>query len=378
MDRSDKEEFLGWDGGHILGLSLGGVNVNYNVVPMYPAFNRGTWKAVESEIEHDAIWAYSGMNYTVVINLTYNGTYRSPKSLSAVGYADKYDATTKTTTQKRVKDYGTKTQPDDIEVTARASTANEKLYAGKIPKKRRTDIIETAADYIDKTLGDPDGAKHLRTTGHLRKSDKAEYPDDPDERPYEYLDILTFAGEINPQTTLGRGRIFSAKQRELILQTNMARHKGSLQSDDPNDPINEKYGEDVELSEEGTDDFPEIDHIIPKSLGGSNMFSNARVVSWLLNNVEDRVKDISKLVDITRLAPPTLSGATIRDKLESVLPFMLMSAGKTGLSFAELVGKLSQDYNVTVTANWRSELQDVLDAMKDEGAVKLKTGKYRV
>jgi hypothetical protein len=49
-------------------------------------------------------------------------------------------------------------------------------------------------------------------------------------------------------------------------------------------------------------------------LGGSNYFSNARVVSWELNNKEDRIKSIADLVDVRRLAPPTLPTGKIEDK----------------------------------------------------------------
>src|SRR5215212_8454706 len=39
----------GYDGGHVIGLHLGGANVSDNVVPMYPGFNRGVWKNMEDE-----------------------------------------------------------------------------------------------------------------------------------------------------------------------------------------------------------------------------------------------------------------------------------------------------------------------------------------
>ena len=98
-------------------------------------------------------------------------------------------------------------------------------------------------------------------------------------------------------------REFSGKQRELILQANMARNGGAIKSDNPEDLVNGGV-----LSEQGDLDFPEIDHIVPKSSGGSNMFSNARVVSWQRNNQDDRVKSLYGVVDLSKRALPPLQG----------------------------------------------------------------------
>ncbi len=362
---------LGFDGGHILGLSLGGEDEPYNIVPMYPGFNRGTWKNVENKIGNDATWAYSGMNFSVTINLTYAGpTDEIPQSLSAQGFADVTNSKTKKTTKnKLVADYGTKTQPTDIETTGRLTASEEKVVTGNEPKKTLKKVITDAADYFQNTLGDAAGAKHLRKHGHLRRSDRIDYPDKHTDRPYEYLDILTFAGKVNPGTTFTPRQIFSANQRALILQANMARNGGLLQSDDPNDPIYKAPYLAASLSEQGAANFPEIDHIIPKSLGGSNMFSNARVVSWLLNNKMDRVKDISGLVDVTRTSLPALpTTGTIEDKVRILVPAILMRAA-AALDIGGIVNEIRTQYVINVTINWRTAIQGLLDDMEATGEV---------
>ncbi|MGH3827163.1 MAG: DNA/RNA non-specific endonuclease [Pseudonocardiaceae bacterium] len=51
---SETRRLLGYDGGHVIGLHLGGQNISGNVVPMYPAFNRGVWKNMEDATKNDA------------------------------------------------------------------------------------------------------------------------------------------------------------------------------------------------------------------------------------------------------------------------------------------------------------------------------------
>jgi hypothetical protein len=67
-----------------------------------------------------------------------------------------------------------------------------------------------------------------------------------------------------------------------------------LRSDGINDPH-------PTLSEKGAADFPEVDHVIPQSLGGSNLFSNARLISWQLNNSLEKKKDITPYISADRI-----------------------------------------------------------------------------
>lgn len=56
------------------------------------------------------------------------------------------------------------------------------------------------------------------------------------------------------------GKLFTDDQRKLIIQTNKAVHGGTIVTDDPSDPQRN-------LDEKGAANAPEIDHIIPKSVG---------------------------------------------------------------------------------------------------------------
>lgn len=370
------DPLLGYDGGHVLGLSLGGQDASYNVVPMLPGFNRGTWKNVENEIEQDALWAYSGKNFRVSIEVTYaSANDLIPQSVHAIGYADVVDKKTKKVSQKQVKDYGTKTQPNDIATTPKLSSADAELVTGTLKKSRKKDIFDKAGRGF--SPGDLKMAKSVKKTGHFPHSAQAEYPDDPGGRPYEFLDILTFSGELAPGTTFGPRRNFTGDQRKLILQANMARNGGRLQSDDPNDPIYDPPHNAASLSERGAANFPEIDHIIPKSLGGSNWFSNARVVSWLLNNKEDRVKDISTLLDMTRLAPISMPVGTIQEKVDKLIPYLIATA-PAAVSKADLYLTLNQTYNQTITAGWRDAIGDKIKDMIADNELSVKRNRYRM
>jgi hypothetical protein len=276
---------LGFDGGHVIGLHLGGDNVSSNVVPMYPRFNRGVWKSMEDDLKGRA----AGAQLTMAVTMTYGGPDpRFPSSfLVEVG-----NAATGAVIRKTLR------QPEDIPLVAALSDADK--------------LLLNAAESFTKPLPDQpdmfqlDGktfAQAVAATGgrHLPKSRKAMYPDKPADRPYGNLDILALNGVLGHLGLGGMGAFtdFSAAQRELLLQVNSAVNGGTMKSDDPDDPCQI-------LDPRGAANAPEIDHIIPKVLGGSNFFSNARVVSWQLNNKEDRIKPISELLDVSRLAAPTL------------------------------------------------------------------------
>ena len=72
---------------------------------------------------------------------------------------------------------------------------------------------------------------------------------------------------------------FSSKQAQFILAENRKKNGGSVKSDIGADDYH------VWLSgSTPADDSPEIDHIHPKSKGGSNEYKNAQVTSRKYNN----------------------------------------------------------------------------------------------
>jgi hypothetical protein len=290
------DPLLGYDGGHVLGLEAGGVDRSYNVVPMLPKFNRDTWRKAEQTLTGAAMFSYTGTNFRYTITLAYaNGTAKIPDIPETKKVKGKSVKTGKVNLNQQVLNI-TKSQPGDIEVTA-GPTQHEsdtfsgiKPTAGKVVKE-----LKKRQDY--KTSG---FLQYIATNHHLPVSHAQDYPDNPARRPYEHLDILALSNQVLSDSNFGPRREFSSLQRNLILKYNMSRNGGNLISDDPLDPHQN-------LSERGSADFPEVDHIVPKSQGGSNFFSNARLVSWQLNNKEDRVKDITPLIGIDRISYPALT-----------------------------------------------------------------------
>ena len=161
--------------------------------------------------------------------------------------------------------------------------------------------------------------------GVLPTSKKAQWPDDPAERPYENLDLLNLGLKLPTVFTIEAGREFSNEQRGLIIKANLAKNGGEIVSDD------EHHDPHSVLDENGRMDFPEVDHIIPKSSGGANAFSNARVVSWELNNRVARVKNIEHLVDVTRLAEPMQHG------VDEIIHQLMIRGPKAGMSEADIM-----------------------------------------
>jgi hypothetical protein len=356
---------LGYDAGHVLALNLGGQNQGYNVVPMLPGFNRQVWKAVETEISRDSMFVYSGMNFKVKIQVAYPGAASSvPVSLTATGSYDTLDKKKKKV--YKTKNYGTKSQPGDIPVVAPLSGSD-----AEIATTPSQGVYTKAVQHLKNVEKDEDGAAFLETNQHLKPATKAQYPDDPANRPYEYLDILTFAGLARTMPYIAPGKLFTDDQRKLIIQTNKAAHGGAIVSDDPADPHHT-------LDERGAANAPEVDHIIPKSVGGSNMYSNARVVSWQLNNKEDRVKDISGLVDRSRLSLPALpTSGTNEDKADQFLPGYLMTVASGEFTKEELTSALSRSYT-GISKGMLKACVVKLSTMVTDGALELNGSRYKL
>ena len=288
-----KNAMLGYDGGHVIGLHLDGDNIGDNVVPMLHGFNRGPWKNME-DVTKAFIETHPG-RYRMKVTMAYTSAVTPEVPTTFTVTREVYSPLTLSWSPA----FGSLTlsQPADIPTTARLKPEDERKVNPLLGDVVAPVTLDPGVDwFITDGLSLKD---YVNTKGHMPPSKKALYPDAPAKRPYEFLDILSLNGAVMLPLPKGPFADFGADRRALILQTNMARHAGKLVSDDPTDP-------QQDLDERGAANAPEIDHIVPKSLGGSDFFSNARVISWQLNNKEARVKPLAGLVDLTRLAVPML------------------------------------------------------------------------
>jgi len=84
--------------------------------------------------------------------------------------------------------------------------------------------------------------------------------------------------ETNYTDSISKFRDFSANQKLKILSANRKRNFGTVKSDVADDDYSDLNGITP------ADDSPEIDHILPKSKGGTNEYKNAQVTSRKYNN----------------------------------------------------------------------------------------------
>jgi hypothetical protein len=359
---------FGYDGGHIVGLQLGGPNDSRNVVPMYPGFNRGKWLTMENKF-HPKI---TGDGFTMKVELDYGLGDEIPYKLKATlegpplaaPIVEQWSQPTDIPDLPEPSDEvgAILNRPDRTEDRGVTTARSQEFKDLKFDLRHPKDNTKTHAGFLE----------YVSAEGQLPPSMKPLYPDKPADRPYERLDVLNLSGEIEDTTQRLGGNDFSTEQIRLILQANRVRNGGTLKSDAPNDPCKT-------LDVKGAANHPEIDHIIPKSSGGSNYYSNARVVSWQVNNKTDRVKSLKGLFDVSKLQLPTV-------------PRRPRDAAKVFVYQALQRGAVDEPFDVAAIANWavrafelhkpvddkrRTLMKTELDLLVAEGALIAVDGKYR-
>lgn len=252
MDTGKWDDMDGYHRGHVAARQFGGAHFSYNIVPMLPNFNTGGWANVET-----AIGAELGKGHTVTINPNYNSTSdeRIPSSMSmkSSGGASK-------TIAHAVPSRKPLTDSENKDIKKSFSNKKDKAYAlAELAKAAKQKIIPP--NYLNS--------------------------------PYLILDVhwLSGAGYGSPMSR----KAYQGWQIDWLIRYNMRLNGGNIESDAwaKIPPKNRKEPHRI-LSEAGRKDRPEIDHIIPNSSGGANFFTNARVVSWELNNSIERVVPASQ------------------------------------------------------------------------------------
>lgn len=235
----------GLDRGHLIALGLGGPDCPENMVPMFAQFNQaGEWKALERDLAQDAPG-------DVKIHIHYNDDIPFLPTVFVVNW---------TTTDALGKE-------DRKMRTIRMKAHAAKPFAVPLEYSKFKDIIKP----------------------HLPKSK------DPFE-PYAFLEVLRDELGLKPPE---ENKGYSEAERMAIKIANalydvQAGNKGFLMSDDPSDPHQT-------LNDRGNDDQPQVDHIVPESVIGSNSFRNAKLLSKKLNNIK-RAKMDKADMDVAKIA----------------------------------------------------------------------------
>jgi hypothetical protein len=260
-----------FDRGHLIALSLGGPNQSCNIVPMYQWFNqRGPWRHLERRLKK---WSKKN-TLQITIEVAYSGS-------------------------------GDPRIPSGFRVTVTNSGQNQVTTIPHLIPPMQQIIIPNELQAL--FLTGEQAFKQIsnyqpRIPAYKNKDTKHMYPL-AGPRPYAILDFLveqfsdqTWPGKacycgtdynLRSSSGVSPGHGFSDKQIVLIKFYNAWKNDGWLVSDgnaktDPekaHGPPDQK----TQLNEYGDNDSPEVDHIIPESVGGSNLYSNARVVSQECN-----------------------------------------------------------------------------------------------
>jgi len=259
------------EAGHIMGLRLGGLNISENVVPMFAHVNRDLFRTLERDLEnHYRTGADMGVEYSLA-------------------YAD--------LAEPRV--------PSSITVRLLRNMAFPvgTAYTYAIPALHSATVVQVPP-VINRIAIDPQiallfaQARAAVAGGWTLESYSTDFADwvgrgglpPVDQRPYAFLDYLYFVVDspllpLEGVGTIGKGRVFSTAQRGYIAMANRYAQTGpkvgECWSDVPDDPIK------TALVQLGAESGIEIDHISPKSRGGSNAFSNGQVTSRKYNGAKN-------------------------------------------------------------------------------------------
>lgn len=230
------------EGGHLIGLCLGGVDSGYNLVPMFAGFNQVTWKAIETRIYNDA----SIVRMKVQVSYTAAEPRKPAQFWVYVQRAG--SAAWILYEMPHMMD-----QPQ--------------AYAYAIPEPVRARLAAAQAE--------------MEESGWTAESAglDARFLPDPSFRRYAVLDFLLFNGRLPELVAdlgldyhfffVAKGMDFCPLQRELILRVNYIRNDG-VRSD--------VHG--TLLLQGSSTHAAHIDHMVSKTVSsGYNAFSNASVLS---------------------------------------------------------------------------------------------------
>ena len=275
----DDAKILHTEGGHLVALELGGADHYGNLVPMYGAVNRGTYRVLERDVPKEAA---GKSDCAMFVRLSYPDNLfadiRIPTKMDVFLFSG--------VTDLNAVDPGTAKPFRSIENTKGAPTFVSITDDEDI--QLRKDLMTIKASVGTGWKIEDEVSDFSAFKGFL--------PDGP--RPNAWLDYLIYSSatqqvakrlmsKVTPgEFTVGKYWEFALPQREMVALANMFtqsdQKKGQCWSDADDDVIK------TALTPLGTDDGIQIDHIHPKASGGPNLYSNAAVTSALYNKSKGR------------------------------------------------------------------------------------------
>jgi len=220
---------ISMDNGHLIGLSLGGIDSKFNIAPMVGWFNEVQYRSLERSLSDDTSVKY------VRVEVAYDDTHLAVPTSFRVLVKRATDAAPDPAANPYVL---------ETMLAMRAGTPQ--------PYPMDAGIREAVAAILPAVK--------------------------PAAEPYAFLERLDLG-------LMAEASEFTERQRAYILTANAlyANAAGGggffLRSDDPDDPIKT-------LNPQGGADRPQVDHVIPRSVGGANSFRNAMVLSKRQNGLK--------------------------------------------------------------------------------------------
>lgn len=274
------------DRGHLIALEFGGPESRDNLVPMYGGFNAGgAWRTFERELDGYAATKSGTVEVEMICDYPAafsGGDERIPLSFTVNARLAGAMAIERTWTIAHPRPVPVMTTSDTVLRDLLLAARNEMNHNGWL---------------IENNLGDLSALPSYRRLPQFPivfNSHESHL-----QRPYGVLDYIEWKAvkDVSSALTLWRDRIilsatgdFSPTGVARILGANRALHDGGLLSDDSADVVYTQLKYRVigwppgTLVPGGRDLAPEVDHMIPRSMGGPAAYSNAQVLSGKQNN----------------------------------------------------------------------------------------------
>jgi hypothetical protein len=283
--------------GHIIGLQFGGPEHKCNLVPMYAGYNGGSggWGQMEQKVRR---WLDSGMNRALGMNVSIG--YDRADSAIPSNFGFSFHSQCAAPLPGQFGGFHFHVHPP-------ACISFDELDEGDLV---RLDILKRSQKLMmaEKWFVETSGAVQLPGSGRSLRSGTTSVPlavggvaldkfdlNDPDglaaayaSRPYAVLDYLWFKHQEIYINHLNFGLVtrfdntepFSEVQKSAVRKLNILAHLGYMVSDLFAISDQENYHT---LFVGSADASAQVDHITGKSGAGSNCFSNARLVSKVMN-----------------------------------------------------------------------------------------------
>lgn len=300
--KTDKDAEIGdmkqYDRGHLIALELNGQDSSYAIAPMIREFNRaGTWRKMEGTI----VGLLKGTDAEDVNGGTVAATGAAPTTIDvSLRTVNTVDDNWHMEVYLFYHEAGDARVPVWFYVRvlrqkllrAHFSLANRCNETAALPSRAESVEFQAGTD-IYASLAAP---KRNQVVSLATRPIYDFTAPPPPNKILEFMDEVNAFCRAKPlpvvfttmqQVTKAPSTGYDDFQRPILRKYNRWKHRGTLTSDVPTDWLYDLERKDAypELSECGSRNAPEVDHVSPSYQGGGNLYINARLVSFYHNHL---------------------------------------------------------------------------------------------